>query len=119
MTEIIGTLEKAPLTALTEEKKNNLLGEARLCRGLMMYFLLHVYGPVPVILDPEKVIDPEALSNTVRPSLDEMAQWITDDLEFAAKNAPETAPDLGRYTRDYARFCLMKHCLNEGEHMEG
>ena len=23
------------------------------------------------------------------------------------------------YTRDYARFCLMKHCLNEGEHMEG
>ena len=119
MTEVIGTLEKAPLTALTEEKKNNLLGEARLCRGLMMYFLLHVYGPVPVILDPEKVIDPEALSNTVRPSLDEMTQWITDDLEFAAKNAPETAPDLGRYTRDYARFCLMKHCLNEGEHMEG
>ena len=119
MTEIIGTLEKAPLTALTEEKKNNLLGEARLCRGLMMYFLLHVYGPVPVILDPEKVIDPEALSNTVRPSLDEMTQWITDDLEFAAKNAPEVAPDLGRYTRDYARFCLMKHCLNEGEHMEG
>ena len=119
MTEVIGTLEKAPLTALTEEKKNNLLGEARLCRGLMMYFLLHVYGPVPVILDPEKVIDPEALSNTVRPSLDEMTQWITDDLEFAAKNAPEVAPDLGRYTRDYARFCLMKHCLNEGEHMEG
>ena len=66
-----------------------------------------------------KVIDPEALSNTVRPSLDEMTQWITDDLEFAAKNAPEVAPDLGRYTRDYARFCLMKHCLNEGEHMEG
>ena len=32
---------------------------------------------------------------------------------------PEVAPDLGRYTRDYARFCLMKHCLNEGEHMEG
>ena len=30
MTEIIGTLEKAPLTALTEEKKNNLLGE-RVC----------------------------------------------------------------------------------------
>ena len=48
-----------------------------------------------------------------------MTQWITDDLEFAAKNAPEVAPDLGRYTRDYARFCLMKHCLNEGEHMEG
>ena len=84
MTEVIGTLEKAPLTALTEEKKNNLLGEARLCRGLMMYFLLHVYGPVPVILDPEKVIDPEALSNTVRPSLDEMTQWITDAAGAAA-----------------------------------
>lgn len=119
MTEIIGTLEKAPVTTLTEEKKNSLLGEARLCRGMMMYYLLHVYGPVPVILDPAKVIDPEALANTIRPSLDEMAQWITDDLEFATKYAPEVAPNLGRYTRDYARFCLMRHCLNEGEHMSG
>lgn len=118
-TNVIGTLEKASTEVVSEERKREFIAEARLCRGLMMYYLLHVYGPVPVILDPEKVIDPEALSNTVRPSLDEMAQWITDDLEFAAKNAPETAPDLGRYTRDYARFCLMKHCLNEGEHMEG
>ena len=54
----------------------------------MMYFLLHVYGPVPVILDPEKVIDPEALSNTVRPSLDEMTQWITDDLELPQRMLP-------------------------------
>lgn len=118
-TNVIGTLEKASTEVVSEERKREFIAEARLCRGLMMYFLLHVYGPVPVILDPEKVIDPEALSNTVRPSLDEMTQWITDDLEFAAKNAPEVAPDLGRYTRDYARFCLMKHCLNEGEHMEG
>ena len=118
-TNVIGTLEKASTEVVSEGRKREFIAEARLCRGLMMYFLLHVYGPVPVILDPEKVIDPEALSNTVRPSLDEMTQWITDDLEFAAKNAPEVAPDLGRYTRDYARFCLMKHCLNEGEHMEG
>lgn len=118
-TNVIGTLEKASTEVVSEGRKREFIAEARLCRGLMMYFLLHVYGPVPVILDPEKVIDPEALSNTVRPSLDEMTQWITDDLEFAAKNAPEVAPDLGRYTRDYACFCLMKHCLNEGEHMEG
>ena len=60
-------------------------------------FCIYQYQPIPVILDPEKVIDPEALSNTVRPSLDEMTQWITDDLEFAAKNAPEVAPDLGHF----------------------
>ena len=46
----------------------------------------------PVILDPEKVIDPEALSNTVRPSLDEMAQWITDDLNLLQRMRPKQLP---------------------------
>lgn len=118
-TNVIGTLEKASTEVVSEERKREFIAEARLCRGLMMYYLLHVYGPVPLIVDPNDLINPSKLENLVRPTLQQMTEWITDDLEFAAKNAPETAPDLGRYTRDYARFCLMKHCLNEGEHMEG
>lgn len=67
----------------------------------------------------EDVFNEEALGNTVRPTLTEMCEWITDDLDFAANNAPETTLEKGRYTRDYARFCLMRHCLNEGGYMDG
>lgn len=119
LTEIIGTLEKAPESAMTAAERDALVGEARICRGMMMYWLLHTFGPVPVVLDPSKVSDSGALADTERPTLDEMTAWIEADLKFGAENAPEIAPDQGRYTRDYARFCLMHHYLNEGEHMAG
>ncbi|MBN2806790.1 MAG: RagB/SusD family nutrient uptake outer membrane protein [Prolixibacteraceae bacterium] len=115
-TEIIGDIEET--TVLTDEKKNELLGEAKLLRGLMMYYLLHIYGPVPVIIDPELVGNIEAEQNMVRPSLEQMTEWITADFEFAVANMPNSQPN-GRYTADYARFCLMRHSLNEGSHMDG
>ncbi|MGM9793217.1 MAG: RagB/SusD family nutrient uptake outer membrane protein [Candidatus Cryptobacteroides sp.] len=118
-TEIIGTLEKASEEHIRPEVKRQLVAEARLCRANMLYFLLHVYGPVAVVMDPEKVTDSNTLSDLRRPSLDQYCQWIYDDMLYAAENLSETAPDPGRWTRDYARFCLMKHCLNEGYHMDG
>lgn len=118
-TSVIGTIQNAPATKISEERKREILAEARICRGLQMYNLLHVYGPVPLIVDPEKVENTEALNNAVRPSLDEISQWIYDDFEFAAQYAPENQNEKGRFSRDYAKFMLMKHCLNEGGHMDG
>ena len=115
-TEIIGGLEQS--TVLTDAKKKNFLGEARMLRGMMMYYLLHLYGPVPVILDPALVGDNTAEQNMVRPTLTQMTEWITADLEFAVANMAATAPK-GRYTANYARFSLMKHYLNEGSYMNG
>lgn len=116
-TAIIGTLEKA--TVLSEQTKKEFLGEARLLRGMMMYYLLHFYGPVPVILSPDSVGNGDIEAKLVRPSLDEYTKYITDDLEYAAANMKETQSDKGRYTCDYARYCLMRHYLNEGAHMTG
>ena len=118
-TEIIGNIGRATPDKISEEKKNEYLGEARLCRGLHMFFLLHVYGPVPVIVDPDKVNDSEALSQAVRPSLDDMCDWIYDDFAFAAENVSEKQAEQGRFTADFARYCLMRHCLNEGYHKDG
>lgn len=115
-TEIIGAIEET--TVLSDAKKKSYLGEARLLRGLMMYYLLHIYGPVPVILDPALVGDIEAEENLVRPTLQQMSEWITADFEYAIENMP-TAQPKGRYTADYARVCLMRHCLNEGSYMNG
>ena len=119
-TKVIQTLEEAePNTTMSVQKKQELIGEARLLRGLMMYYMLHVFGPVPVIVDGSKIGDAEEEAKLVRPTLDEMTQYITDDFEFAAANMAETQSERGRYTADYARYCLMRHYLNEGYHVSG
>ncbi|MDR2917358.1 MAG: RagB/SusD family nutrient uptake outer membrane protein [Tannerella sp.] len=117
MTQIIGTLESA--TVLSEEKKKEFIGEARLLRGMTMYYLMHFYGPVPVILDPEMIGNLEEEKKLERPSLSEMVEAITADFEYAVENMAEKQAEKGRYTADYARFCLMRHYLNEGAHMNG
>lgn len=119
MTKIISMVEKAPDTVLDAATKRQLLGEMHLCRGLEMYFVLHHYGPMPMILDPEKVEDPAVLYALGRPSLETMAGWITEDFEYAVKNCPASSDvsENGRFHKDYARYCLIRHCLNEGGHM--
>lgn len=119
-TQVIQTLEDAePNTTFSAQKKAELTGEARLLRGMMMYYMLHVFGPVPVIVDASKIGVAEEEAYLVRPTLKEMVQYITDDFEYAAANMAEKQKEQGRYTADFARFFLMHHYLNEGYHMDG
>ena len=115
-TEIIGTLESVDF--LSAESKQQLVSESRLIRGIMMYNLLHMYGPVPVILDPDLVGTEEGEQNLARPTLTEMTEMIAADLENAIENMSNDQPN-GRYTADYARYMAMIHYLNEGYHMDG
>ena len=118
-TEIIATLEKADDQIFKTVSKKRLLGEAHLCRGLMLYYLMHIYGPLPAIVDKDDINNENALTNLVRPSLDDMTTWIYNDFQYAMENLPNAVKEHGRYTSDYAKFCMMKHCLNEGAHMKG
>ena len=118
-TNVIGTIDRASSEQISDARKKELIAEARLCRGLMMYYLLHVYGPVPLIVDPADVTNKEALENLVRPTLTQMVQWIMDDFQYAYEYIPSVQAEQGRYNKDYARVCIMRHCLNEGYHMEG
>ena len=84
-----------------------------------MYYLLHVYGPVPLIVDPDDLINPSKLENLVRPTLQQMTEWIMADFDYAYQYIADTQPEQGRYNKDYARVCIMRHCLNEGYYMSG
>lgn len=121
MTKIYGTIQSVSDEVLGSDAKQHLLAEVRLCRGMHMYYAFHTYGPMPFITDVDSVKNEEALSNMSRPTLNESTEKITEDLEYAVANMPEKADvtEQGRYNKDYARFCLMRHCLNEGEHMSG
>lgn len=118
-TSIIKAIEDADASAISEERRREILAEARMCRGLHMYNLLHIYGPVPVLVDGNRLNDAEALNNAVRPSLDDYTRWVYEDFDYAARYAPENQADRGRFTRDLARVYLMRHCLNEGYHKDG
>ena len=120
-TEVIGTIERIGPSIMEHDpaRLQHLIGEARLLRGLLMYYLFHIFGPVPVIVDPAFVGSYDAEANLVRPTITQMTTYIYDDFEFAVRNMSPTSTVRGRYNGDFARFLLMRHCLNEGGHMPG
>lgn len=110
-TKIIDDLENLDVFS-SEEIRNQLLGEAHMARGWIMYYMLHLYGPVPVILDPAK-INTEAEADLTRPPRSEYVSAIASDLRFAADNLSVDAPDYGRFNKGLALTALMRLYLNE------
>jgi len=112
MTKILDDLENADV--LSPEKRDQLTGEVRMARGWTMFFLLHMYGPVPVILDPEQ-IGTEAEADQTRPTQDFFASAISADLQYAADHLPAEPGEYGRFNKGLALGTLMRHYLMEGE----
>jgi len=111
-TQTIGALEKA--TEFThEEFRTELLAEAKMARGWTMYFMLQLYGPIPVITDPELVGNIEAESDLTRPSREDYVRQVAEDLRFAADNLPQTPAEYGRFNKGHALVVLMRLYLNE------
>ncbi|MEH0153371.1 RagB/SusD family nutrient uptake outer membrane protein [Limibacter armeniacum] len=115
ITMIIDSLEKADIDEAT---KLQLLAEAKLARAWVMYYLLHLYGPVPVILDAS-LVGTEAEWDVTRPSRETFVAAIESDLQFAsdaANGLPDTAwtgDNYGRFTRGFAMTLLMRLYMNE------
>lgn len=116
ITQIIADLETADISP---ELKSQLLSEAKIARAWTMYYLLHLYGPVPVILDADD-IGTAAESDVTKPSRESYVQAMVSDLEFASDEA-NGLPDIkwssdefyGRFTRGFAMTLLMRVHMNE------
>ena len=109
-TKIIDDLSKS--NVLSDDQKKLFVAEARMARGWIMYYLLHIYGPVPIILDPSK-IGTNAEKDLTRPSRADFVTSIASDLRFAADNLPVTASAYGRFTKGCALTVLTRLYLNE------
>lgn len=110
-TQIIDRIEKS---SVIEPRKIQFLAESKMARGWIMYNLLQMYGPVPVILDP-KLINTTAEADLTRPSREVFVKSIESDLRFAADNLPVIIPvkDYGRFNKGCALTVLMRLYLNE------
>ena len=64
-TDVIKSISEAPADRISEERKREILAEARLCRGLHIYNLFHVYGPVPLVVNTADVENSDALNNAL------------------------------------------------------
>jgi len=112
MTKTIADLESTDV--ITDENfRKQLVGEAKVARGWTMLFLLQLYGPVPVIVNPEQVGNVDAEGDLTRPNRSDFVNWIVSDLEYAAENIAKVAPDYGRFNKGLALALLMRLYMNE------
>lgn len=109
MTQVISDIEKSQIP---DAAKNKFIAEARMGRAWTMYYLLHMYGPVPVILDASK-INTDAESDLTRPSRESFVATIESDLGFAAEHLELSPSEYGRFNKGLALGILTRLHLNE------
>lgn len=114
--DVIENVEKS---SLTEQQKNEILGQAYFFRGYMYYHLVTIYGGVPIIdhvQDPILGTDGDG-SNLIEPrrTTKECVDFICKDFENAANMLPDRwqneAQDFGRITSGLAQAMLGKMLL--------
>lgn len=113
MTKVIDDIANS---SIPDEKKILFTAEARMGRGWAMYYLLHMYGPLPVIIDPSKINNAEAEADLTRPTRAFFVKTIAEDLRFAADNLVKTPAQYGRFNKGIALGVLMRLYLNEKDY---
>lgn len=116
LTQMIDLVQKA--TTISDAKKNEYIAEIKTSRGIIMYHLLTMFGPLPVILDPAK-IGTDAENDLTRPTREAFVNTIISDLRFAADNLVKSPTQYGRFNKGLALTYLMRTYMNEKNWTEG
>ncbi len=84
----IENIEKMPETAITAQKKNQLLGQAYFLRGLFYSHIAVYFQEAPLVLKVQKLEEALVPKNTYQ----EISDQVVKDLKFAADNLPVSYP---------------------------
>ncbi|CCG99559.1 RagB/SusD domain protein [Fibrella aestuarina BUZ 2] len=111
---ILARIPQIPTANITPAVRDRLLGEARFLRALYYFYLVNIYGPIPVSLEPR---NPDQLQITQSPVADVYANAIEPDLREAVRLLPVTlaGADLGRATKGAANALLARASLYQGK----
>ncbi len=90
--------------SVPESDKNDAIAECRFMRGVAYFYLVRIWGPVPIITNNISLIDNPVIP---RNKVEDVYQFIINDLTYAAKNLP-TSDDPGRVTKWSAEGMLSK-----------
>ena len=99
-----------------EDLQKRYIAEVRALRAYFGLQLYDLYGPVPMVTDPEIAKDVYSIHTPVRPSSEEVVSFLEEELLAAAEDLPSkytTNADYGRITKGAALTMLMKLYLME------
>ena len=105
-------LARIPAINMNADLKNRILGEARFLRALYYFYLVNIYGPVPLLREPKNADQLQIAQSPVNVIYE---QGIEPDLQEAIKNLPASyeGPNVGRATKGAATALLAKVYLFE------
>jgi hypothetical protein len=98
------------MSDMTEEEKNNALGELYFIRALCHFNLVNLFGAVPIKTSPTVGV---SNLNAKRDAVEEVYNQIITDLIFAAENLPASTSTKVRATQYAAKALLARVYLYE------
>jgi len=102
-------LANLPEATFDETLKTRLLGEAHFLKGYFYFYLVKIFGGVPLFRDQ---LSPEEVSSVSRASLEETYAYIVEEFQMAADMLPTRSgydsQDLGRATKGAAQAYLAR-----------
>lgn len=103
-------LDNVPGIDMDENRKQQILAEARFLRAYNYFYLYDLFGPVPIIETSETA----AADRPARPGEEEFIAFVENDLRAAGEALPPTWPaqEFGRATSGAALGYLAKFHLN-------
>tara|TARA_Y100001972_G_C7653801_1_gene328966 strand:- start:903 stop:2363 length:1461 start_codon:yes stop_codon:yes gene_type:complete len=103
-------IAQIPDVPINEQVQNALMAEARFIRANIYFKLYDLWGPVPIITDPET--DP--LNNPTRPTEEAFLSFVEEDYLASLEHLPATRPgdEYGRVTKGGALGMLASFYLN-------
>lgn len=87
------------------DRRNQILGEASGLRAYFYFYLVRLWGSVPIVLTAPSNLEDMQVK---RSSVDEVYAQIIKDLEFALANVRTTAPNKGVFTTGIVNALLAK-----------
>jgi len=93
-------------TSVPSDVVNNALGEARLMRGAAYFYLVRIFGNVPIITDPAPFVGSFATVHTN--PVNDVYKFIELDLQFAEANCKTGVATTGHASKGSAAGLLAK-----------
>lgn len=104
-------ITRAAEVDMKESAKNELIAEARYLRAYYYFWLVRMYGDVPLKLNETQSVE----LNFIRTPANEVLSAIIEDLKFAQANLPNSQLDFGRPTSWAAKHFLALAYLTRGQ----
>ncbi|MDR1090706.1 MAG: RagB/SusD family nutrient uptake outer membrane protein [Prevotella sp.] len=110
------TIARIEECALGEDVKTEYISQIRALRAFFMFDLYRFYGPMPLIIEADRAINPDPDYKPERPSAASVEEFITTELRAAADLLPVEWPQYGRVTKGATLHYLLKYYMFKKEY---